>query len=391
MSSHTNADGRRSHKGLMVLSGLHFINDLHASFLPTFLPLLIRNLSLTLGEAGTLNALFGGIHLIAQPLAGLWADRSARSLLVFWGPVLTLWGACLIPLAPTLPLAFLIVGIFSLGTAAFHPQGHGLVGAVVPGNELGGALAIFAAAGTLGAALSPLYAVALWDTPGHLGLVGVSAGALLIPLLCRGIFPRRTPGAGSQLPPFKQFLHVGRLVAPILALTIARDATSQGIRVFLPLWVTLRGGTLAQGGTLLFAYTLGGMAGGMLAGRLSDRLGTRPFLTGSFALAPALLLGGLVTQGGLSWLLLVLGGAVLSSSSPVTTALAQKTTPESRSTASSLAMGVSWGLANWVTSPLGLLADAWGLNQALICIALTPWAFLALNPLVSRVSRGAPR
>ena len=384
MSDRTNAPSSPKSRGLAVLSALHFVNDVHSSFLPTFLPLLIRNLSLSLGQAGTLNALFGGIHLLAQPLAGLWADRSSRALLVLWGPVLTLWGACLIPLAPSLPLAFLAVGVFSLGTAAFHPQGHGLVGTVVPEERLGEALAIFAAAGTLGSALSPLYAVALWDGLGRFGLLAVAAPSLLLPLLLRRTFPPRRLGAASQVPPLRQFLQVGRRVAPILAVTIARDATSQGIRVFLPLWVTLRGGSLAQGGTLLFAYTLGGMVGGMVAGRLSDRWGTGPFLSGSFLLAPALLLGGLWTTGAPSWVLLVLGGSVLSSSSPVTTALAQRANPEARSTASSLAMGVSWGLANWVTSPLGLVADAWGLSRALTGMALLPWIFLGLRSLAAR-------
>ncbi len=57
--------------------------------------------------------------------------------------------------------------------------------------------------------------------------------------------------------------------------------------------------------------------------------------------------------------------------------MAQELVPDSRSTASSLVMGVSWGLANIVASPIGMLADRIGLSTALSLVALCPLLVVA--------------
>jgi FSR family fosmidomycin resistance protein-like MFS transporter len=58
--------------------------------------------------------------------------------------------------------------------------------------------------------------------------------------------------------------------------------------------------------------------------------------------------------------------------------MAQETVPGSRSTASSLVMGVSWGIANIAASPIGMLADRIGLDAALSVVALSPLVVVAV-------------
>ena len=48
-----------------------------------------------------------------------------------------------------------------------------------------------------------------------------------------------------------------------------------------------------------------------------------------------------------------------------------------RSLASSLAMGVSWGLANLAVTPVGVIADYAGLQQTLNVVAFLPWTVTA--------------
>jgi FSR family fosmidomycin resistance protein-like MFS transporter len=57
--------------------------------------------------------------------------------------------------------------------------------------------------------------------------------------------------------------------------------------------------------------------------------------------------------------------------------MAQEYVPESRSTASSLVMGISWGVANMVASPIGALGDRIGLERALCLVALSPLLVVA--------------
>jgi len=82
--------------------------------------------------------------------------------------------------------------------------------------------------------------------------------------------------------------------------------------------------------------------------------------SGPFFLYFALHCGGMLSLG-----FFTLGVALLSSTVPVTAATAIERSPESRSVASSLIMGVSWGLAGLITFPLGTLADLFGINAAM--------------------------
>ena len=54
--------------------------------------------------------------------------------------------------------------------------------------------------------------------------------------------------------------------------------------------------------------------------------------------------------------------------------MAQRRCPESRSLASSLTNGVSWGLANLFVTPVGVLADHIGLQATLDLVAFLPWS-----------------
>ena len=55
MTSEEQSD-RRS---LFGFSFLHFMNDMHSTALPTIIPMLVNSISISLSQAGLLNAIFG--------------------------------------------------------------------------------------------------------------------------------------------------------------------------------------------------------------------------------------------------------------------------------------------------------------------------------------------
>lgn len=69
----------------------------------------------------------------------------------------------------------------------------------------------------------------------------------------------------------------------------------------------------------------------------------------------------------------MVGFAFLQASTPVTTAMAQRRCPDSRSMVSSLSNGVSWGIANLFVTPVGVIADIVGLQATLNVVAFLPW------------------
>ena len=267
-------------RSLIAVSLMHFVNDLHPTFLPAFLPALVKSLSLSLTQAGALNALFGIINLFGQPLAGHLADRQKKPYFTLWAPLFTAAGACLLPVSPSYGTALLFVTVLALGTSAFHPQGHGLTGIAGGETHLATYLSIFGAAGSMGAALSPLYAVFLAKTIGIHAIPFTLIPVAGIAFLASRLMPQRCMNTdvkttkkipGGQFFPnlFKTF----KTCKSLMMISIVRDSTSQGIRVFIPLLITGSGGSIAAGGGTLFAFTIAGTLANLVGGRLADRFG----------------------------------------------------------------------------------------------------------------------
>jgi FSR family fosmidomycin resistance protein-like MFS transporter len=401
-----NIKGKLDARALVSVSALHFINDLHPTMLPTFLPEITKSLSLSLGYAGFLSTLFGVLNIAVQPFAGRVADKLDRPALALWAPLLTAGGAYLLPIAPSYGVALLFVSMIGFGTASFHPQAHGLTGIAGGSGNLGAYLAVFSAAGNLGAALSPLYGVFLLKElgPSMMPLAILLVAAVVIAAK-RGL-PKRFVDEGritakksdcshaaSQKKP-RGFWNVFMICLPIIVISTIRDSTSQGIRVFLPLLVTGRGGSIEFGGALLFAFTVSGVISSLICGRMADAFGKRKIIFIMLTLSPLLLIPAIVIKSAASVVLFILGGACITATSPLTLAMAQENVPESRSTASSLVMGLSWGIANVVASPIGMLGDRIGLERALCVVALSPLlavAAMIFGDVRRRFGRGSIR
>ena len=370
-------------RSLIAVSLMHFVNDLHPTFLPAFLPALVKSLSLSLTQAGALNALFGIINLFGQPLAGHLADRQKKPYFTLWAPLFTAAGACLLPVSPSYGTALLFVTVLALGTSAFHPQGHGLTGIAGGETHLATYLSIFGAAGSMGAAFSPLYAVFLAKTIGiHaipftlIPIAGIAfIASLLLPKTCitASTKTKKTIAGDAFIP---NLLATFKTCKNLMMISIVRDSTSQGIRVFIPLLITGSGGSIAAGGGTLFAFTIAGTLANLVGGRLADRFGKMRLILTLLGIAPLVLFPAIHTSGTLSILLFIAGGALLAASNPVTVAMAQELAPESRSVASSLVMGVAWGIANLVALPIGRLADRTNLTLSLSVVSLLPWIII---------------
>ncbi len=353
-----------------LLSLGHCINDLHAVFLPTLMPRFVEMLGLSLTQVGFFGFVNGIVHVVAQPIFGHLADSTNRPWYAGFGPMITALGTGLLPYSPNYGCMLLLVGLYSIGSAAFHPQGCGSVGAVVPPERLAFSISIFNMGGMVGSTLSPYYALLVVALFGMKGLPVILIPGVLIGVALLSFLPslgdssdeakRALRGRGAA-----NIFRVFRKVLPIWSISFLCNATTRSVSFFLPLLITSRGGTLLEGGTALFITSLMGTMAAMLGARVADRVGKRLFIgimlfTGPFFLYAALHSGGMLSLG-----LFTLGIALLTSTVPVTAATAIERSPESRSVASSLIMGVSWGLAGLITFPLGTLADLFGINVAM--------------------------
>jgi len=345
-----------------------------------------------MAQAGFFSTFLGVIHIIFQPVIGYLSDRSANPWLIIWGPILTCFGATMIPLSPTYGTALLFVGLWGLGSAMFHPQGHGGVGHVVPRNRLTVSLALFAVAGTAGVTMSPLFAVALVNTVG-LKLMPVAA---ILPVLILGLFTWRTMPSishesGDAMTPqkglFSTMKSVFAVIYPIWAMSTVRDAASQGVRMFFPIRIAGEGGDISFVGTVLFLIMLGSTIAMLVIGKMADRYGKKQTLTVTMALSSLFLFAGRASGGWTAILFFVLGTAAVNATMPITAAIAQEMVPNSRGMASSIVMGLSWGMGNMLMAPFGKVGDLYGVNATLFIVALLP--LLTLPLLLTRPFREA--
>jgi FSR family fosmidomycin resistance protein-like MFS transporter len=359
---------------LALLSAGHFFNDIHSAFLPTLLPEIIRKLGLSMAQAGFLNSVTGLVQMLTIPFMGVLADRTNRSSYVIAGPVLSSLGIALMPFAPGYGTLLLCLGIFSFGSSTFHPQGQAASGAVAGESRHALFVSLFSGAGMLGAAFSPLYAVFLVKNFGYRSLPVVMIPTLLLAFAVHRFMPRigYTPSNRPREGFLSSIWQVGRVIWPVWAISLARDASFQGIRFFLPLFLVLRGGSLAQGGFSIFAITALAVAASLVGGWCADRWGTRNVIAVTLAVSPLAIFAATFATGRLSLALFIAGTALLDASSPMTLAMGQKMTPHARGVASSILMGFSWGLAGMATYPAGMIADVLGLAATMRVFALLP-------------------
>ncbi len=369
-----------------LLATGHLVNDLYAAFLDTFLPTMVRNLGFSYVQAGILTSLSGIMHVVFQPIMGHVADGHTRPWPIMFGPIATALGASLIPLSSSYTMALSMVVLWGLGTASFHPQGQGSLGYITPPQDLAFAISLFGLGGMSGVTVSSLYAVALYRFLPHwvIPLVAVTPPILLACVYYR-IMPQIRESSDEHINTaedgfIKNLVGVFRLVYPIWIVTFLRDCSKRGLRFLIPLLVTAHGGSMTQVGTLLFALSLNSAIAPLIVARIALKVGNVPVVRAIIPSAGTLLCVAWLVDSSWSIPLFVIGGALLSSCSPATDAMAQNLASKRRSTASSIMMGFSFGLGGAAMAPLGWFSDQTGLRAALGLVSFLP--FLAVPTMM---------
>ena len=349
----------------------HLLNDGFGAFLAPLLPLLIQRLDLSLAMAGLLGTARILMNSLLQPGLGHLVDRVQRPWLVIVGPLLSVIAMSLIGRASNYSMLLVIMVVAGIGTALFHPAAAALVAA---GNHSrrGLMMALFSSGGTFGGALAPIVIITytqafdLHNTPWLLipGLALVAAFAL--PL--RRVLPNPVRQEHEK---FRLGHLPGRFVVLWFVL-VMRAVSATAFASFLAVLVTQRGGSALAGGVSISAFLLAGAVGSFLAGNLSDRWGRKAVIFGSMALATPLYL--LFLHGPASVLLPVIAVAGLFdlSATPVGVVAAQECLPGRTGLVSGLVMGLAWGVGGLALTPIGWLADQFGLITIMSWVAVLP-------------------
>lgn len=356
--------------GVVMISVCHFIHDVYSSFLSPLLPLLIEKLSLSLTKAGLLSTVMQ-LPALLNPFIGVWADRISVRWFIILAPSLTAVPMSLIGVAPSYTVLLILLFITGISVSLFHVPSPVLI-ANLSGDYKGRGMAFFMTGGELARTLGPLIAV------GGVTLLGLE-----------GFYPIMVFGLASSFWLYLKFKYVRLdsrsrppvslagtwksmrpLLLPLIAILCARGFMHASITTFLPTYVQLRTGDLWLAGISLTLVEGAGVAGVLAAGSLSDALGRKQVLIMSLVTAPIMLLGFIWLDGWLRFIMLVLTGFSLLSTTPVMLALVQENATESPAAANGLFMMASFMARSSVVVVVGYLGDRIGLEATYICSAL---------------------
>ena len=361
------------HPTILVLAATHFIVDGFGNILAPLLPLLIVNLDLSLAAAGTLQMCFQLANSVAQLGFGHIADRWRPRLLLLAGPLLCVSTITLIGLAPDPVTLAAVLVIGGLGGAAFHPPAAALVHRF-SGAQRGMAMSFHITNGTVGQAMAPLIFApfvqrfGLNATP----LLMVPALAVLCLFLLRRIPPferlqeHHDGGGIAALRPY------ARPLTLLYLIVVLRTLTAMSFSTFVPVLLTRRGQTLAQAGTAVSIYLLAVGLGGFIGGPAADRLGPRRVIILSLVSSVPFLVVAPLLHGWPFVATLAVGGFLLQSTLPVNVTFAQLIAPISAATVSSLMMGFAWGTGGLSVPLVGMMADRFGIDRALVVMSAMP-------------------
>jgi FSR family fosmidomycin resistance protein-like MFS transporter len=337
---------------ILPIALAHLTIELCNNYMPVVYPILIPTMGLSYAQVGLVTLVASIGATLVQPLFGFLSDRwKPRRIVVasiIW--IGLLMG--LVGLTRNYWLLILLVGLGSLGSAAFHPAGATAAGSITT-TRRGATLSIFSVTGSLGTALSPLLITV------GLAWLGLSATVLLIPIgLVVGLLLLRQSGwggnakagsahAGPGTTGGQAAVRAGSLVALILVIlmVMCRSWVQVSLITYLPEWLQDQGWTPARSSQMLTVLLVSITVGTLIGGTASDRIGRWPVL---------------------------LIGVLIGSSFPVTVVMAQDSWPHGVGLASALVMGLGWLPGGIGASTTGLIADGSSLTTALLWLVIAP-------------------
>ncbi|MDA1191802.1 MAG: MFS transporter [Candidatus Poribacteria bacterium] len=373
------------------LTSAHAIIDAYALSVPFLLPILLTRLAPDDQRelyAGLLAATAAASTSLGQILFAFLADRRPSIWFLSGGLMVGAVGMSLLGLAPTLPIAFLVILVGGMGVASFHPQSTATVGRIAS-KARGFGISFFITGGNVGQAVGPLalmYALTLFGS--SVFLPAMIPGLLIALVVWRSVnvsHDRPIHAAVTERRPLAPIPYKPLIV--LFLLVALRTVTLTGFLTFMSLFLEdLHLSDMARSG-VLSGFLLFGSIGMLVGGSLSDRFPRIPLLAASILIPVPLFVGAIYTHGAMFVALLLVGNFIFQFSTPIYIVLGQETMPDRVNVASSIVMGAAWGTAGLMNIPIGAIANQIGLQTTLIGIGLLPAVASVLLFLLPKESK----
>lgn len=333
------------------------------------MPLYFTSHGTDLPTLGLVIAAWPAARLVAEPVFGWVADRTARTPLMLAGLVVA-GTATVVPVLVVSPVAFLLArGVAGLGAAMYDPAARGYLADASGRDRQGEAFGLYSAAqfggflfgpviGGVAAAATGDPTIVFWVA----GLACLLAALLLgvrLPARPRPAADRPAGGATGPLPPAddgRPRRLANRLLAAAIVLNVGSFFAGGSYEVIWSLYLTSLGAGLDVIGITFAAFSIPVLVLSPIAGRLIDRRGGYAILVAG--VATVALSGPLYPLIPAVWWVVVLSlveGSAFALVSPALYALVARATPPGRS---STAQGIFGAAGTVGTISASLAAGA---------------------------------
>ena len=133
----------------------HGVNEFYSVALPPILPLLVRDFSISYGEAGVLLTVFFATYSVFQLPAGVLADRIGQRWILAAGMAVLAAGILVAAGAQDYRTLVVAEALAGVGGSTYHPAGMSLISDLETGETEGKAMGIHGLGGVVGTALAP--------------------------------------------------------------------------------------------------------------------------------------------------------------------------------------------------------------------------------------------
>lgn len=354
------------------------------------LPLIATKFSLQAGTAAFIAATLIVISAFLQSLGAFLGERVNAQMIETIGILMTAVFMSMIGIASNLWILIIFLILANFGSAIFHPNAAGYVGNI-PSKKKHTIMSIFSIGGALGRAVAPLIIVGYVNFFGmknmyFLAMIGVIMAIFAIIYLVPDGIKIKTKKKREKFA-LGQTLEI-KGVKPLMLLILLKTLAMRSFFNLVPLYLAFIGFHLVWGGFFLTSSALAGVVSNYFGAVLADKLG--PKNVNIFSLFASVPFAFLFMSSSNPYFMLAMYILMTFFSSfglAFNISYMQEFLPEHKEVASSLSMGIPWGIAGVVFMILSFIVNIVGLYPILFVggFALLGSAIMALKlPKVER-------
>ncbi|MFD2469939.1 MFS transporter [Amycolatopsis silviterrae] len=353
---------------LMVIG--HAVDDLYQGAVPALVPFLVAERHYGYLAAAGITVAATLLSSVVQPLFGVLTDRRPMPWLVPAGMTVAGAGIGLSGLADSYALTWLAIALSGLGVAAYHPESARIARRIAGRGHVG--MSWFSLGGNVGFALGPILVTPVLQAGGLGATPYLVLPALVAGVVVTALFRRM----GDLHSAARHSAHVGRddwrQFGWLTVVVVGRSIASFSLNTFLAIWVTQRTGSVLAGEVALVVLFGVGAVGTLLGGVLAGRWGRIRTVYVSYAVSVPAMAGIALVPGYGVFLPVALAALALYAPFSLHVTLGQDYLPNRLGTASGVTLGLAVSAGGVVAPAVGALANAVGLQWALLALAVVP-------------------